>query len=164
MRFERYGAGIAKGMALTLKHLWRWPITVEYPEERLIPSKRFRGYELVWYPERCTACASCAKACPQGNIEIVTSRGEGDMYKVEKFEVDTGRCMFDGLCVESCPFNALAMGRSYERSSYCRGQVVLSKEELTISEERQPSGYARPEIEALQPEQTLLIYRTGGVR
>jgi len=164
LRFERYGLGIAKGMALTLKHLLRWPITVEYPEERLVVSKRFRGNELVWYPDRCTACATCAKACPQGNIEIVSSRGEDNMYRVEKFEVDTGRCMFDGLCVESCPYNALAMGQSYERASYRRGQVVLSKEELTISEERQPSGYARPEIEALQPEQTLLIYGTGGKR
>ena len=32
---------------------------------------RFRGNEFVWYDDRCTACASCAKYCPLGIIEIV---------------------------------------------------------------------------------------------
>lgn len=159
MKSERYGKGIAKGLALTFKHLFRPPITVQYPEEKLVPSRRFRGYELVWYPGKCTGCATCAKSCPQGNIEIITFRGEDNRYKVRKFEVDTGRCMFCGLCVESCPFEALFMGRSYERASYRRQQLVLSKEQLTLSPERQPSGYARPKVEALLPKQTLLLDR-----
>jgi NAD(P)H-quinone oxidoreductase subunit I len=142
---------------VTLKHLFRPTITVQYPEERLVTSRRFRGYELVWYPGRCTGCATCAKLCPQGNIEIVTSRSEDNRFVVEKFEVDTGRCMFCGLCVEACPFDALFMGRNYERSSYRRRELVLSKEELTLSEKRQPSGYARPRVEALMPRQTLLL-------
>lgn len=157
MKFERYGIGIAKGMALTFKHLFRPPITVQYPEEKLVVSRRIRGNELVWYPDRCTGCATCAKSCPQGNIEIVTHVGDENNYVVDKFEVDTGRCMFCGLCVESCPYEALAMGLSYERAQYRRGQLVLSKEELRLSDVRQPSGYARPKIEATLPEQSLLV-------
>jgi len=65
--------------------------------------------------------------------------------------------MFCGLCVESCPYEALAMGLSYERAQYRRGQLVLSKEELRLSDVRQPSGYARPKIEATLPEQSLLV-------
>ena len=149
-----------KGLALTFRHLFRSPITVEYPEQGLTFSRRFRGYELVWDVGRCTGCATCAKSCPQGNIEIVTSRGSDNTYKVEKFEVDSGRCMFCGLCVEACPYEALFMGCGYERASYQRGQLVLSKEELEPSSERQPSGYARPKVEALMPRQTLLIDRT----
>ncbi len=158
MKFERYGIGIVKGMALTFKHLFRPPITVQYPEEKLSVSRRIRGNELVWLIDRCTGCATCAKACPQGNIEIVTHLSDENKYVVDKFEVDTGRCMFCGLCVEACPFDALAMGRSYERAQYRRRDVILSKEQLLISDIRQPSGYFRPEIEASLPKQSLLIF------
>lgn len=143
---------------VTLKNFFRPPITLQYPEEKLVTSRRIRGNELVWYLGKCTGCATCAKSCPQGNIEIVTRLGTENNYVVDKFEVDTGRCMFCGLCVESCPYEALFMGRSYERSVYRRRQLVLSKEALQLSEERQPSGYARPKVEALLPKQTLLLY------
>ncbi|MDI6814639.1 MAG: FAD-dependent oxidoreductase [Dehalococcoidales bacterium] len=77
MRFERYGKGIAKGMALTFKHLFRKPITTQYPEERLTTSRRIRGNELVWDKEKCTGCATCAQSCPQGTILIIIGEGKG---------------------------------------------------------------------------------------
>jgi len=160
LKFERYGIGIAKGMALTFKHLFRRPITTQYPEERLTTSRRIRGNELVWDREKCTGCATCAKSCPQGAIQIVTSVStEENKYEVEKFEVDTGYCIFCGLCVESCPYEALFMGYAYERARYRRQELVLAKEDLLLSDERQPSGYARPKIEAALPQQTLLLDR-----
>ena len=159
MKFEHYGIGIAKGMALTFKHLFRKPITTQYPEERLTISRRTRGNELVWDKERCTGCATCAKSCPEGCIEIITSRGEENNYIVDKFEVDMGRCIFCGLCVEACPFEALFMGYAYERARYRRQELVMDKEGLLLSGERQPSGYARPKIEAGLPRQTLLLDR-----
>lgn len=159
MRFERYGKGIAKGMALTFKHLFRKPITTQYPEERLITSRRIRGYELVWDKEKCTGCATCAKSCPQGSIEIMTSKNGDNTYIVEKFEVDTGRCIFCGLCVESCPYDALFLSYDYERARYRRQELVMAKEGLLLSDKKQLSGYARPKIEASLPQQTLLLDR-----
>jgi len=159
LRFERYGKGIAKGMALTFKHLFRKPITTQYPEERLTTSRRIRGNELVWDKEKCTGCATCAKSCPQGSIDIITSQNGDNTYIVDKFEVDTGRCIFCGLCVESCPYEALFMGYIYERARYRRQEMVLAKEDLLLSDERQPSGYARPKVEASLPQQTLLLDR-----
>ena len=160
MKFERYGIGVAKGMALTLKHLLRHPITTQYPEERLTVSRRTRGNELVWDKEKCTGCATCAKSCPQGAIQIVTSvKTEENKYMVEKFEVDIGYCIFCGLCVESCPYEALFMSYDYERARYRRQELILAKEDLLLSGERQPSGYARPKIEATLPQQTLLLDR-----
>ena len=157
MKFERYGLGILKGMALTFKHLFRPPITVQYPEEKLVTSQRIRGVGLVWFPDNCRACALCSQACPHGNIELVTHKEE-KKRAVDTLEVDEGRCMFCGLCVEACPFNALAMGTSYEKAEYSRGKFMLNKEQLTVSETRQPSGYLKPEFAARLPRQTLLVY------
>lgn len=160
MRFERYGIGIAKGMLVTLKHLFRHPITTQYPEQRLTTSRRIRGNELIWDRAKCTGCATCAKSCPQGTIRIVTSASaEENKYLVERFEVDSGYCIFCGLCVEACPYEALFMGYAYERARYRRGELVMAKEDLLASAERKPSGYARPEIEATLPKQTLLLDR-----
>ncbi|MBI4333515.1 MAG: NADH-quinone oxidoreductase subunit I [Chloroflexi bacterium] len=160
MKLSRYGQGIAKGMALTFKYFFTKPITTQYPEEKLQTSKRIRGNELVWVPYKCTGCATCAKYCLQGNIEIVTNGQTPDgRYAVEKFEVDIARCIMCGLCVESCPFDALYMGMSYELAAYQRGDLVLSKEKNTIGEDKQPSAYFRPNLEKVRPAQTLLIER-----
>jgi formate hydrogenlyase subunit 6/NADH:ubiquinone oxidoreductase subunit I len=155
--FDKYGIGIAKGMMTTLKHVFRQPITTQYPEWRLNNSKRIRGFELVWVPMKCTGCATCSKACPQGNIEIVTSRGESDFYVIEKFEVDIGRCKSCGLCVEACPFDALFMSRNFELAEYQRRKLVQGKEEVRISDKKQPSAYANPWLEASLPQQSLLV-------
>ena len=160
MKFERYGKGIAKGLRVTVKHLLRHPVTTQYPEQRLNVSRRTRGNELVWDKEKCTGCATCAKACPQGVIQIVTSvSAEENKYEVEKFEVDTGYCIFCGLCVESCPYEALFMGYAYERAKYRREEVVQADEQLLPSAERRRSGYMYPEIAAELPRQTLLVER-----
>ena len=90
MKFERYGNGIAKGMMLTLKHLFRHPITIQYPEERLHTSRRIRGNELVWSQEKCTGCYTCAHSCPHGCIEMGTSE-KGRKYSVA------------APCTQTCP-------------------------------------------------------------
>jgi len=160
LKFERYGIGIAKGLTVTIRHLFRHPVTVQYPEQRLNTSRRIRGNELIWNREKCTGCATCAKTCPQGVIHIVTSVNiEENKYEVEKFEVDAGYCIFCGLCVEACPYEALFMGYAYERSKYRRQQLVSAKEDLMLSEEKQASAYMHPEIAEQLPRQTLLLER-----
>jgi len=158
LKFERYGAGIAKGLTVTIRHLWRRSVTTQYPEQRLEVSRRTRGNELVWNKDKCTGCGTCAKTCPQGVIQIATSVGEENRYIVEKFEVDTGYCISCGLCVEACPYEALFMGYAFELAKYQRGQLVLSRDEL-LADGKQASGYFRPDIAATLPEQTLLIDR-----
>jgi NADH-quinone oxidoreductase chain I len=163
--FERYGIGIVKGMLVTLRNLFRRPVTTQYPEQRLNPSRRIRGNELIWNQERCTGCGTCAKSCPQGSIDIVTSvKVEENKYRVERFEVDMGYCIFCGLCVEACPYNAIFLGYAYERARYRRGELVLAKEGLLESAERKPSGYAHPEVAAELPAQSLLLDKDRGRR
>lgn len=114
-------------------------------------NSRFRGNEFTWYEDRCTGCASCAKYCPLGIIEIVTSPGgidvqEGESFAIDVFDIDIGRCMFCGLCVEACPYDALHMGTTFERSRYERDALVIPVDELREAFKR-PSSWFRPQFE-----------------
>jgi len=160
LKFERYGIGIAKGLTVTIRHLLRHPTVSQFPEQRLNMSRRIRGNELIWSREKCTGCATCAKTCPQGAIEIVTATNLADnKYEVEKYQVDTGYCIQCGLCVEACPFDALFMGYSYERAKYRRGDLIQADDELLESPARPASGYFHPDIARKLPRQTLLVER-----
>ena len=155
--FHHYGRGIGKGMALTFKHLFRKPITVSYPEEKLTTSKRIRGNRLVLDIDKCNGCRACARSCPTSIIHIETSKGEKGLV-VDKFEIDFGTCMFCGMCVEACNMDALFMSREYELASYRREDLMMDKERF-IAEEKTPSAYAHEELEAELPAQTLLVSR-----
>ena len=158
MKFERYGKGLLKGLSVTIRHMFRHPVTTQYPEQRLNTSRRTRGNELIWSREKCTGCGTCAKTCPQGAIEIVTSTNLAEnKYVVDKYQVDTGYCIQCGLCVEACPYEALYMGYAYERAKYRRGELVQTKEIMLELPDRQVSGYFYPERAAKLPKQTLLV-------
>ena len=145
------GLEMVKGLLVTLKNFTKKPFTTQYPEQRLKQHPRFRGEEFVWYEERCTGCASCAKYCPLGIIKIVTSVSgtapeQGDKYRLEVFDIDISRCMFCGLCVEACPYDALFMGSGFEQGKYSRNEMVINIDQLRQAEKR-PSTWFRPQLE-----------------
>ena len=112
---------------------------------------RFRGQNFNWYEERCTGCATCAKFCPLGTIKIVTSPSgeyteEGESYHVDVFDIDMGRCMYCGICVEVCPYDALHMGSGFERANAERDDLVIPIETLK-SQKKTPSTFFRPQME-----------------
>jgi NADH-quinone oxidoreductase subunit I len=118
---------------------------------RIEQATRFRGNEFTWFEDRCTGCASCAKYCPLGIIKIVTHPGgidvqEGESYGIDVFDIDTGRCMFCGLCVEACPYDALHMGSQFERGNYERQNLVIDVDQLRSNLKR-PSSWYRPQFE-----------------
>ncbi len=121
-------------------------------EDRMPQHPRFRGEEFAWYEERCTGCASCAKYCPLGIIKIVThpsgeAMQEGEKYAIDVFDIDIGRCMFCGLCVEACPYDAIHMGSGFEEGRYERRELVIDVDRLRRAPKR-PSAWFRPQLEA----------------
>ena len=124
---------------------------LESVADRMPLHSRFRGEEFSWYEDRCTGCASCAKYCPLGIIRIIThpsekAMDEGDKYVLDVFDIDMGRCMFCGLCVEACPYDAIHMGSGFEEGKYSRRDLVIDKQRLIDSPKR-PSTWFRPQIE-----------------
>jgi NAD(P)H-quinone oxidoreductase subunit I len=146
-------------MVITMRHLFRKPITTQYPEQKLNVSRRIRGNQLIWDKELCAGCGSCQRACPVGCLKLTTSRGEDKKLHVDAFTLDIGLCIFCGLCVESCPKRNLFMSTEYEKFSYNREAFMLKDDDLAPSEKREASGYYHPENEAKLAKQTLLIDR-----
>lgn len=66
----------------------------------------------------CTSCMICARECPSWCITIdshtepVTELPAGSRERtrniLDRFEIDWSLCMYCGICVEECPFDALA--------------------------------------------------------
>ncbi|MFQ6019463.1 MAG: NuoI/complex I 23 kDa subunit family protein [Dehalococcoidia bacterium] len=125
-----FGTGIAKGMMLTLKHLFRPPFTFQYPEEnRPIPVTARTN--LLWFEERCTGCSTCAQACPDGCILVETSPREDGSLNIDRYEIDFRLCMYCGLCVEACPYEAIQAGGPYDDAAYNTDDLYRDKHALT---------------------------------
>tara|TARA_B100000405_G_C16660751_1_gene401954 strand:- start:530 stop:1162 length:633 start_codon:yes stop_codon:yes gene_type:complete len=135
-----------KNPVRTIKSL----IGLEIIKERIPQDARFRGQEFAWFEQRCTGCASCAKYCPLGIIKIVTDTSgvnyqEGQSYDIEVFDIDMGRCMYCGLCVEACPYDALHMGSGFEEGQYKRDDLVIDVNRLKKADKK-PSTWFRPQL------------------
>ena len=68
------GAGIAKGMALTLRRFFQPKVTVQYPEQTPSIPPKHRGRLQLLYDEygtiKCETCFQCAQACPIECIDM----------------------------------------------------------------------------------------------
>lgn len=125
-----YGSGIAKGMKLTLQSLFRPPATIQYPEETR-PVPVYARTNLLWFEERCTGCSTCAQACPDGCILVQTSPREDGSLNIDRYEIDFRLCMYCGLCVEACPYDAIQAGGPLDDASYDFDSLYRDKHRLT---------------------------------
>nr|YP_009690977.1 NADH dehydrogenase subunit I [Pecluma dulcis]QEG57757.1 NADH dehydrogenase subunit I [Pecluma dulcis] len=114
---------IGQGFAVTLDHLNRSPITVQYPYEKNLSSERFRG-RIHFEFDKCISCEVCVRVCPI-NLPVVDWTLMKDIKKkrLKSYSIDFGVCIFCGNCVEYCPTNCLSMTEEYELSSYDRHEL-----------------------------------------
>ncbi len=126
---------IIKGLSLTFKNIVRPKVTMEYPEEKFIPSASYRGRPVLVQEEngveRCVACGLCSRVCPSLAIEVQASETEleKERYPV-KFEINMLRCIFCGFCEEVCPEEAIVMSKEYELVFTNREDAIFGKDKL----------------------------------
>jgi NADH-quinone oxidoreductase chain I len=111
-----------KGMGITIKHIWRKPVTQQYPDERWMLPDRFKGFVFNDI-NRCNACNQCVKACPVSCIYLETE-GKGKDRWMTRYAIDYNKCIWCGFCVEPCPDDALSMSHDYDHSVYMRDRFV----------------------------------------
>lgn len=125
--FETVSA-VFEGMSITLSHVVRKPITVQYPDRIAVQVQdtlplRYRGI-LEVDMEICTNCKACERECPITCIAIVDSKEPDKKRWMEQFVIDIDKCMYCGICSEVCPTGAIRHSREFEGSCYNPADMV----------------------------------------
>ena len=132
------GAGLAKGLAVTLKTMSRRSVTQQYPDVKPELPPRSRGV-IALLEENCTVCMLCARECPDWCIYIDSHKEtipappggrERQRNVLDRFDIDFSLCMYCGICVEVCPFDALHWSPEFEYAELDIRELTHEKDRL----------------------------------
>jgi len=144
---------LLKGLMVTGINFWRKKVTLMYPEKRWELPEGYRGMPVLpadpkTGKEKCLACGSCARICPEQVITVKHEIGEDKKRRLAEFTIDMSRCMFCGLCSEACPTKGLVMSKHYELASFTKKDMIYNLEQL-----RERGGFftEEPEVKESKP-------------
>ncbi|WP_343046151.1 4Fe-4S binding protein [Nonomuraea typhae] len=116
----------------------RRSVTQQYPEVKPALPPRSRGV-IALVEENCTSCMLCARECPDWCIYIDSHKEtlpapEGGRPRqrnvLDRFAIDFALCMYCGICIEVCPFDALFWSPEFEYAEGDIRNLLHEKEQL----------------------------------
>lgn len=157
-----WGTGILKGLAISMRNLFRGPITVKYPHEKIELPERARWAVQMKHDEegnhKCTGCLACEKACPDFIIKLDITTDEDRNKHIDRWHYEIGACMMCGLCVEACPFDAIEQGHDYELARYTPEELeidlLVDTPAAKPKRAERPAAAAKPAAAAPAPEKS----------
>jgi NADH-quinone oxidoreductase subunit I len=125
---------VRRAMGVTLRNLFRTPITVQYPTVKRVYPDRFRGilalaYEKDTGEEACIGCRLCEFICPPQVIKVEMLKAEKRNY-AKTFTLELYSCEFCELCVQVCPTDAIIMLKTFDLATSDRREMLLDKDRL----------------------------------
>ena len=106
----------AIGFATTFKHLFKKPITVNYPDQKVPMFPKYREND--------------------GSVQA------GPRY-ASVYQIHKTRCIFCGYCEEACPVSAIFMGKDYELAIYSKDDFIWDKADLLVPASTAPVAVAK---------------------
>jgi len=138
-------SGMVEALWVTLRHLFKKPVTIQYPEhKKALPERARWRIVLTRDPdggERCVACYLCSAVCPVSCISMQSRDMGGGRRYAEWFRINFSRCIFCGMCEETCPTLAIQLTPDYEFCKYDVLDAVYEKEDLLIDGTGKHPGY-----------------------
>ena len=121
---------------VTLRNMFRKPVTVQYPEEKQQLPERYRARLILTRDpdgaERCVACHLCSAACPVDCISMQATEAEDGRRYAAWFRINFTRCIFCGMCTEACPTLAIQVTSDFELAGRDPLKLVYEKEDLLV--------------------------------
>ncbi len=97
---------------------------------------RSRGV-IALLEENCTSCRICADECPDwcivvdAHTEVVAGAGrERTRNVLDRFAIDFALCMYCGICVDVCPFDALFWAPDVDYAAFDIRDLVHERDRL----------------------------------
>ena len=131
-----------RGLMVTLATLFRKPVTYQYPDEHKPIESRYMAFPVLTWDQKvgepyCTGCMVCIRYCPTECMGATMEdnplyeQGKSKRRKiVGGFEINLGRCILCGICVDVCNFDAIEMSHEHELSVVVRNGNRADKELL----------------------------------
>ena len=98
---------------------------------------------IALHPASCTSCMLCVRECPDWCIlitahteldpeapEYSNARRQSTKNVLDNFTINFGDCMWCGICVEVCPFDALFWSSAQIEASDSPAGLILDQTQL----------------------------------